>query len=211
MRRVTARASKAIRLIVARPALARAWWTAWSRWKTRRWKCPRASSCATACSMAPAPGSRTRSAASRRYMSMRRRRPHCSRSQKAHPASTTLPKTMARFRASGRSANSASMQNFGSNLERLAQKPRALQPITPRLFDSLRDADAHAAHNVGLSLARAQFERRSIERQAVVTVGDADRLAQFARARAEQPLVGHAAPAAHQRQALGRLQRADQQ
>src|SRR5450759_37204 len=126
--------------------------------------------------MAPAPGSRTRSAASRRYMSMRRRRPHCSRSPKARPASSTLPKTMVRFRESGRRANSASMQSFGSNLERLAEAHRDIEPITPRFFDRLGDADAHAAHNIGVIRTRTQLERRPIERQAVVEVGDAERL-----------------------------------
>ena len=45
--------------------------------------------------------------------------------------------------------------------------------------------------------AREKLERRLVEREPVMLAGDAERLAQPARARAQQPLVGDAAAAAH--------------
>ena len=83
-------------------------------------------------------------------MSMPRRTPRCSRSPRRSAASTTSPKTTARFRARRPSANSASMQGFESSLERLAQKPRALQPVAPGMLHRLGDADTRAGDDVRL-------------------------------------------------------------
>ena len=94
--------------------------------------------------------------------------------------------------------------------KRLAQKPRALQPEAPRVLDRLGDADARADGDLRRVLARAQLERRPVERQAVVAVGDAERLAQFARPRAQRPLVRQAAPSPHGSNSLRRLERPDQ-
>ena len=58
----------------------------------------------------------------------------------------------------------------------------------------------------GLLEPRMQRDRRRIERQFAVLDGDAERLAQFAGARAQRALVVQAAAAAHRGNAVGRLQ-----
>ena len=57
---------------------------------------------------------------------------------------------------------------------------------------------------------RMQRDRRPVERQGVVRDGDAERFGQLARARAQRALIVQTAAPAHRRQAVGRLQRADQ-
>ena len=56
----------------------------------------------------------------------------------------------------------------------------------------------------------SKLERRLVERQPVVLAGDAERLAEPARARAEQARVVEPAPLPHHVEAAGRLERAEQ-
>src|ERR1700687_3156821 len=77
-----------------------------------------------------------------------------------------------------------------SGFERLAEKPRAFQAVAPRLFDRLGDADARAGDDLHLVRAGKERERRRVEGQAVLGVGDPQRLADPARPGAKQPLVG---------------------
>ena len=94
------------------------------------------------------------------------------------PASTMSPRMPRRCRARRPSASSASTRVFASMpLKRLAQERRALQPIAPGLLHRLGDADAHADGDLWRGLARPQFERRAVERQAVMLDGHAQRLA----------------------------------
>src|SRR5580693_6134841 len=97
-----------------------------------------------------------------------------------------------------------------SGFEWLAKKARAFQAIAPGRFDRLGDADARSDDNLHLVGAREERERRLVERQAVLGVGDPQRLAHPARAGAKQPLVGDAAPSAHDRQPHGWLDGPDQ-
>jgi hypothetical protein len=75
------------------------------------------------------------------------------------------------------SATSASMRGFGSSFERLAQELRTFQPIAPQVLYGLGNPDARAGDDFRLFHPRAQFKRRTVERQAVVAVADAERLA----------------------------------
>src|ERR1700729_2659978 len=86
-----------------------------------------------------------------------------------------------------------------SGFERLTEKARAFQAVAPGLFDRLGDADARAGDDLHLVRARKQRERRLVEGQAVLGVGDPQRLADPARTGAKQPLIGNATPAAHDR------------
>ena len=74
-------------------------------------------------------------------------------------------------------------------LERLAQKPRPFEAITPRRIDRLGDADPWAGDDLGLPHSRPQLERRPVQRQPVMLDGHAQRLRQFARSRAQRPDV----------------------
>ena len=62
-------------------------------------------------------------------------------------------------------------------LERLAQKRRGLQAIAPRFLRGFGDSDPHAGRDLGSAGARAQFERRAVERQAVLLSRNAQRFA----------------------------------
>src|SRR5579862_5822998 len=97
-----------------------------------------------------------------------------------------------------------------SGFERLTEKARAFQAVAPRLFDRLGDADARSGDNLHLALARKERERRRVEGQAVLVVGDPQRLADPAGPGAEQPHVDDATPAAHDREPLSRLDGPDQ-
>src|ERR1700685_1275598 len=110
-------------------------------------------------------------------------------------ASTTSPMTTARSPSTRPVTNWVSIPPSG--FERLAEKARAFQAIAPGRFDRLGDADARSDDNLLLVRAREERERRFVEGQAVLGVGDPQRLADPARAGAKQPLIGHAAPSAH--------------
>src|SRR5215468_4376344 len=97
-----------------------------------------------------------------------------------------------------------------SRFERLAEEARAFEAIAPRLIHRLGEPDARADGDVDVLRARAYLERRLIKRKAVLRVGDAERLAQASRSRAQQALVGDAPAAAHRGQALRGCERADQ-
>src|SRR6476659_2190931 len=89
-----------------------------------------------------------------------------------------------------------------SRFERLAEEARAFEAVAPRLFHRLGESDARADGDVDVLRARAYLERRLIERKAVLRAGDAERLAQASRPRAQQALVRDAAAAAHRGEAL---------
>src|SRR6202163_5090860 len=72
---------------------------------------------------------------------------------------------------------------------RLAEKFRALQPISPRQFDRLGNADPQPRDDVRFCRARVQRDRWDVERQAVVLVGNPKRFRQLARPRAQQSLI----------------------
>src|ERR1700746_2846245 len=97
-----------------------------------------------------------------------------------------------------------------SRFERLAEEARAFEAVAPRLFHRLGEADARADDDVDVPRARAYLERRLIERKGVLRVGDAERLAQASRPRAQQALVGDAAAAAHRGEAVRGRKRADE-
>src|SRR6266404_7051353 len=94
--------------------------------------------------------------------------------------------------------------------KRLAQKSRSLQPVAPRQFDRLGDADPYAGRDVGFSEPRTQCERRLIERQLAVLDRDAERLAELAGSGTQRAFLLQATAAAHRRQTVGWLQCADQ-
>src|SRR5262245_15778999 len=94
--------------------------------------------------------------------------------------------------------------------ERLAEEARALEAVAPRLIHRLGEPDARTDGDVDVLPARAYLERRRIERKSVLRAGDAERLAQASRTRAQQPLVRDAAAAAHRGEALRGGERADQ-
>ena len=60
--------------------------------------------------------------------------------------------------------------------ERLAEKPRALEPVAPGLLDRLGDADARPGDDLDSRRRAHELERRRVEREPVVRVGDAERL-----------------------------------
>src|SRR6266542_3664043 len=80
--------------------------------------------------------------------------------------------------------------NTGLLRKPLAQETRARKAVTPRLLRGLGNADADAHGDIGMRRACAEFERRCIERQAVVRAGDLERLGEAAGAGAQEPLVG---------------------
>src|SRR5215213_1889929 len=94
--------------------------------------------------------------------------------------------------------------------KRLAQKPRSLQPISPRQFNRFCNSDPQTGGDLGFAEPRMQGEWRRIERQRIMFDGDAERLAELAGPGTQRTLLLQAAAAAHRRQAVGRLQRADQ-
>src|SRR5262245_55110897 len=120
--------------------------------------------------MVPALGTSAR-AASRRSISMPPPTRRCLRSVAVRPASTTLPMMTERYRSIRLAASSASTRlsdclfssflrglffqsgPLGDRRERLAEKARAFKPVAPRLFGGLGDADAHAGHDLGGTLA----------------------------------------------------------
>src|SRR5215213_4691145 len=94
--------------------------------------------------------------------------------------------------------------------KRLAQKPRSLQPISPRQFNRFCNSDPQTGGDLGFAEPRMQREWRLIQRQRIVFDGDAERLAELAGPGTQRALLLQAAAAAHRRQTVGRLQRADQ-
>src|SRR5262249_30609981 len=96
-----------------------------------------------------------------------------------------------------------------STPERLAQEARAFEAIAPGMIHRLADPDARADRKLDLLRARNELEWRPVERKAVVRAGDAERLADAPRPRAQQPLALDAAAAAHRRDAPRRLERPD--
>src|SRR5438874_2972588 len=87
---------------------------------------------------------------------------------------------------------------------------RAAERVAPRQVGGAGDPDSLPAGELRRSGARLEPEGRLVQRQAVVLAGNAERLAEPARARAEETLVLEPPPAAHRLQAVGRLERADQ-
>ena len=63
----------------------------------------------------------------------------------------------------------------------------------------------------GASSRCNEAERRAVEAQAVVRAGDRERLSEATRPGAEQPLVLESSAGAHRVQAVGRLERAQEQ
>ena len=61
--------------------------------------------------------------------------------------------------------------------KRLAQKLRTLQPISPWQFNRLGEADPNAGDDLRLARPRMQRDRRRIERQPVMRMGDPERFA----------------------------------
>src|SRR5262252_4743896 len=156
----------------------------------------RGSCCAMVGSTVRPPGTRRRSAADRCTWTRPRMR-LSSRSREERPGSTTLPRRTARSRSTGPSGTSASIRPSGCRPERLAEKPRALEPVAPRLIDRLGDADARPDRDLHLGRPSPQLEWRRIERQSIVRPADAERLAYPTGARAQQSRVVQAPPAAH--------------
>ena len=78
----------------------------------------------------------------------------------------------------------------GVAAHRLAEERRAGEDEAPRQLDRLRDADANAGVNDARRIVAAgdDAKRPAVEAQAVVRVGDAERLAKPPRPRAEQAL-----------------------
>src|SRR2546423_8207474 len=73
--------------------------------------------------------------------------------------------------------------------KRLAEEFRILQSISPWQFDGFCNADPHACDDVRLMGRGMQCDRRAIERQAAMHIGDAEGFRQLARTRAQRPLV----------------------
>jgi hypothetical protein len=74
----------------------------------------------------------------------------------------------------------------------------------------LADSDAWPGDHLGLVVALVQLEWGLVERQPVVLARDAERLAETARAGAEEARVIEPAPLTHRVDAVGRLERAQQ-
>jgi hypothetical protein len=94
--------------------------------------------------------------------------------------------------------------------KRLAQELRAFQAVSPWQIDGFGYSNPNACDDVGFARARVQTDRRSIYRQFVMSVADAERLRQLAWSRAQQSLVAQFAPPPHGGNALGWLECADQ-
>ena len=73
-----------------------------------------------------------------------------------------------------------------SRLEPAAEEARAREPVAPREIRSARDPDPRAGDDVDRLRAKAQLERRAVEREAVVLARDRERLAQPTRARSRE-------------------------
>src|SRR5260221_6740142 len=78
------------------------------------------------------------------------------------------------------------------------------------MIPRLGEPDARVDGDVDVLRARAYLEWRRIERKGVLRAGDAERLAQASRPRAQQALVRDAAAAAHRGEALRGRKRADE-
>src|SRR5712691_3530494 len=101
--------------------------------------------------------------------------------------------------------------NLSSRItERLAQEARPVQTVAPGVIHRLGDPDARAGDYLDVFRAGKNRERRRIEREPVLRVGDAERLAQPPRTRAQQPLVGRTAAPAHGGKPERRRECADQ-
>src|SRR6478672_11271710 len=79
--------------------------------------------------------------------------------------------------------------------KRLAEEVRAFQPVSPGEFNRLGNSNPHARDNLWLARAGMQRDRGSVERQAVVPVGNPERLRQLARTRAQRSLIVQSPPA----------------
>ncbi len=89
--------------------------------------------------------------------------------------------------------------------KRLAQKPRSLPSVAPGPVNRLGDADARSRHDVDFTWARAQFKRGLVERQSVMNLGDAERFAEPAGPRTEQPFLKYSTPSLHRGNTVYRL------
>ncbi len=94
--------------------------------------------------------------------------------------------------------------------ERPAQEFRAGQPVAPRLFRRLGDADPRPDQDLARTFPPAQCKRRPVERKPVMPARDAERLGEPSRSRAEQAIRLYPAPGPHGRQSRARLERPDQ-
>ena len=183
MRRATARASKAIRSIWPRPARASA--------RSRRRGAGRrdARTCRTGIVLrygllyGPGTWFERDERGSRRCMSMPRRTPRCSRSRRRARHLQHRRRRRRGVERQGQARTRLRCRRFGSRLERLAQEPRALQPVAPRMLHRLGDADARADDDLRLR-ARARAARTAARSSArpLCALRDAQRLAQLARA-----------------------------
>src|ERR1043166_1014171 len=88
-----------------------------------------------------------------------------------------------------------------------AGEARARLHVAPRQLGRPRDADSRAGDHLDRAVALEELERRAVEREAVVLARDPERLAEPARAAAEEPRVVQSAPLAHRLPAVGRLER----
>src|SRR6266851_8371112 len=91
-----------------------------------------------------------------------------------------------------------------------AEKFRIFQAVSPGQLDCLGDADPQTGDDIRFARAGMQCDWENIERPAVMLIANPERFRQLARTRAQRSLVMQSAPATHRRNAVGRLQRADQ-
>ena len=98
----------------------------------------------------------------------RSRRQPRSRQSAITRSACVIAESMRALFATGRMNRVATSSRDASGRERLAQKPRALQPVAPRQIHRLGDADPNPDDESGLADARMQRERRLIQRQAAV-------------------------------------------
>src|SRR6516164_7721640 len=76
-----------------------------------------------------------------------------------------------------------------SRFERLADEARVFEAVAPRMIHGLGDPDTRTDGDVDVVRARENLEWRRIECKPVLRAGDAERLAQPSRPRAQQALV----------------------
>src|SRR5580765_3905271 len=109
-------------------------------------------------------------------------------------------------------ADSPAFWRDSSHAHRLAQERRAGEREPPRQLLRLADADARARGDAAQVVfgPRHDAKRLPVEAEAVERVGHAERLAEPAGARAKETQVVEAAALAHPRDAVGRLEGADQ-
>src|SRR5712691_678011 len=94
--------------------------------------------------------------------------------------------------------------------KRPAEKARTPKAIAPRIVHGLGDPDPWPDGDRRTTAARVKLEWRLVESKPVLGASDAERLAQAARAGAQQPLILDVTPALHGSDAGRGLQRPDQ-